>query len=206
MISLSKVYQTLLKKYYYQGWWPLIENNKINYHKKDYSFPKTKEQEFEICVGVILTQNTSWKNAEKSLLVLYQNNLLNPQAMINNNIIQHIKSSGYYNQKAEKLKRFAKLFLEDFDKLKFMSIKEARKTLLSINGIGNESADSILLYVLKKPIFVIDSYTKRLFSSLNLNSYESLQGYFHNNLPLDYKLFNEFHALIVRAGKDKLEL
>ena len=79
---LLDVYNSLLKKYSYQGWWPLIEKDKIIYHAKEYSYPKTKEQEFEICAGVILTQNTSWKNAEKALISLYNKGVLNPNRSI----------------------------------------------------------------------------------------------------------------------------
>lgn len=202
---LKDVYNSLLQRYSYQGWWPLIENQKVTYHPKDYSYPKNKEQEFEICAGVILTQNTSWKNAGRALLSLHNNGMLNPKDIIENSISNLIKSSGYYNQKTRKLKEFSKFFISEFDKLKKMKIEDARNLLLSINGIGKESADSILLYALKKPIFVVDAYTKRLFSSISPD-YDKLQEYFHKNLKNDYRIFNEFHALIVQAGKDNLKI
>lgn len=199
-MSLREIYNSLLKKYSHQGWWPIIENDKITYHIKDYSYPKTKEQEFEICVGVILTQNTSWKNAEKALISLHNKGFLNPESIINNDIANLIRSSGYYNQKAKKLKEFSKFFVSGFDNLKTMALEDARTLLLSVKGIGKESADSILLYALKKPMFVIDTYTKRLLSNIS-EDYDDLQDYFHKNLKNDYKIFNEFHALIVQAGK-----
>ncbi|MBI2449754.1 endonuclease III domain-containing protein, partial [Candidatus Pacearchaeota archaeon] len=143
---LQEVYNSLLKKYSHRGWWPLIENDKIIYHPKDYSYPKTREQEFEICAGVILTQNTSWKNAEKALLLLHKNKMLNPYKIIHNDVSDIIRSSGYYNQKAKKLKEFSKFFVSEFDRLKTMKSKDARTLLLSVKGIGKESADSILLY------------------------------------------------------------
>ena len=155
---------------------------------------------------MILTQNTLWKNAENSLLTLHDNDLLNPNSILINNIAPYIRSLEYYNQKAKKLKYFSEFFINKFDKLKSMQIEKARNELLSIHGIGKESADSILLYVLRKPIFIIDSYIKRLFTKIRLNSYEQYQEYFHKNLPLDYKIFNEFHALIVKAGKAKVDI
>ncbi len=202
---LKEIYNKLLRKYSHQGWWPLIENQRVIYHPKDYSYPKTKVQEFEICAGVILTQNTSWKNAEKALLSLHNRRFLNPHSIINNDIAALIKSSGYYNQKAKKLKEFSEFFIVEFGKLKNMKTEDARNLLLLVKGIGKESVDSILLYALKKPVFVIDAYTKRLFAHIS-QDYDKLQEHFHQNLNNDYEIFNEFHALIVMAGKEGLNL
>ena len=202
---LKDVYDFLLRKYSYQGWWPLIEKNKILYRPRDYSYPRTKEQEFEICAGVILTQNTAWKNAGKALISLHNKGVLNPKSIIKNDIADLIKSSGYYNQKTRKLKEFSKFFISEFDKLRTMKIEDARNLLLSVKGIGKESADSILLYALKRPVFVVDAYTKRLFAHVG-SDYDELQDFFHKNLKSDYRIFNEFHALIVKAGKDELKI
>jgi endonuclease-3 related protein len=193
MNKLKEIYEILLKTYGSQGWWPI--NNK--YHKDDYSLPKNKEQEFEIILGAILTQSTSWKNVEKTLNVLRKNNLLSKGAierLSEKKLALLIKSSGYNNQKAKKIKEYLK-----FDK------EITRENLLSTWGFGPETVDSILLYAYKKPVFVIDTYTKRIFSRLGFiketNSYDKIQELFHYKLERDYKLFNEFHALIVEHAK-----
>ncbi len=185
MLDIKEIYSSLLNHFGKQNWWPTISNNKA----------------FEISIGAILTQNTSWKNVEKAIKNLKDNNLLSKDAIKKikvERLAKLIKSSGYHNQKAKKLKEFVK-FLESSKEIN-------RENLLSIWGIGKETADSILLYAYNKPIFVIDSYTKRVFSRLGLCykdiGYEELQNLFHKNLLKDYKLFNEYHALIVRLAKD----
>jgi len=194
--TLLKIYNELLKKHGYQGWWPI----KGKYHLKNYEYPKNEEEKAEIFIGAILTQNTSWKNVEKVIVNLKNKNLLNPKAILKIKRIQLakiIRSSGYFNQKAKKLKEFCKFHLKN--KI------PTREQLLSIWGIGKETADSILLYVYKQPVFVIDSYTKRLMNKLlkiNFKTYNEWQNFFHKNLPKDYKLFNEFHALIVAESKN----
>ena len=194
--KFTSLYKELLKKHGYQGWWPI----KGKYFPKDYSSPKNEKERFGIAIGAILTQNTNWKNVEKSIENLHKNNLISPKAIISlpqEELSSLIRSSGYYNQKARKLKEFSNFFL------KLNSIPK-RNELLSIWGIGKETADSILLYSYKKPIFVIDTYTKRLlkkYLDIAIEDYDELQSLFHNNLSQDYKLFNEFHALIVAEGK-----
>ena len=150
-------------------------------------------------MGAILTQNTSWKNVEKAILNLKKNNLLNKEKLEKINIkklANLIKSSGYHNQKAKKIKEFIK-FLNSKKKI-------TRENLLTVWGIGPETADSILLYAYNKPYFVIDAYTKRIMNKLGYkeNTYEKLQELFHKNLPRNYKLYNEFHALFVRLAKE----
>lgn len=195
--KLSNFYNELLKKHSYQGWWPI----KGKYYPRDYTHPKNEEEQFEIALGAILTQNTSWKNVEKSLDNLYKNNLVDPKRIIslpNEKLSTYIKSSGYYNQKAKKLKAFAEFYLKNSSKI------PSRENLLNIWGIGKETADSILLYAYKQPIFIIDAYTKRVlekYFNIKEKDYNSLQELFHKNLPQDYRLFNEFHALIVAEGK-----
>ncbi|MBI2451974.1 hypothetical protein HYV50_02745 [Candidatus Pacearchaeota archaeon] len=202
--SLIKIYDELLKKYSYQGWWPI----KGKYHPKNYDFPKNEKQSFEIMIGAILTQNTSWKNAEKAIYLLSKKNLVTPKSLLDishHKLSKLIISSGYHNQKARKLKEFSNFYLQNKNYLqKEKDYNKLREKLLSVWGIGKETADSILLYACKKPIFIVDTYTKRLFSSLlkiNFPDYDSWQNFFHINLPLNYKLFNEFHALIVAEGK-----
>ena len=167
---------------------------------------------FEIMVGAILTQNTSWSNVEKAINNLKKENLLEPRKLyrINQeNLAQLIKPSGYYNIKARRLKNFINLFVNEFEgsaeKMFSDDSKELRKKLLNVNGIGPETADSILLYAGKKPFFVVDAYTKRIFSRHKLiskdSTYYQIQEFFIKNLDRDVKLFNEFHAQIVMLGK-----
>lgn len=190
------VYHSLLKKHSYQGWWPI--NGK--YNPRDYNYPHNEKEIFEVCTGAILTQNTSWKNVERALSELKRHDLLFPNKIISceqEKLAEVIKSSGWYNQKARKLKEFAEFFISLDGKV------PTREELLSVWGIGKETADSILLYAYKKPYFVVDEYTKRFFSHLKLGSYEEWQDFFHKNLPEDYKIFNEFHALIVAEAKTR---
>lgn len=189
-------YKILLKGLGSQYWWPAKSKNK-------------KERQFEICIGAILTQNTSWKNVEKALKNLRKEGLLNENGIKNINekeLAVLIKPAGYYNQKAKKLKSFSE-FLQYYplEKLQKMPIGEARTVLLEVHGIGKETADSILLYALSKPIFVIDTYTKRIFERLfnfKLKDYDEWQEFFEKNLEKDTQLFNEYHALIVELGKN----
>jgi endonuclease-3 related protein len=199
---MIKIYEKLLRKYKHQGWWPLYnkKSEKFEYFPRDYSHPKNDEQRLEICLGAILTQGTNWKNVEKALLNLIKNNLINTNKLNKINIKKLsllIKSSGYYNQKAKKIKYFVS-FLKSKKEI-------TRENLLKIWGIGEETADSILLYAYNKPYFVIDNYTKSFFSRLNYCNknikYNELQRLITNNLPKDVNLYKEFHALIVQDEK-----
>lgn len=210
-MTLLTIYEQLLHAYGPQGWWPLLDFDGINptktgsvkgYHPGDYSFPKTDGQKFEICLGAILTQNTAWPNAEKALLNLKAANALRPHAILalpEEKLKEAIRPAGYFNQKARKLQEFAKFY----SALKGNAPK--RKDLLGIWGIGPETADSILLYAFSQPVFVVDAYTKRIFSGLGFFSekagYDEVQKLFEDNLPKDYKLYQEFHALIVEHAK-----
>tara|TARA_Y100000310_G_scaffold294203_1_gene324486 strand:- start:210 stop:869 length:660 start_codon:yes stop_codon:yes gene_type:complete len=195
---IRKIHAKLLKNYGTQGWWPL----KNVYSDGNKSKNLNDEEIFEISVGAILTQNAAWKNVEKSLNNLRNENLLSKEGIKNiesERLAELIKSSVYHNQKTKKLK-----LLVDF----LNSGKEInRENLLDIWGVGPETADSILLYAYKKPIFVVDAYTKRIFSRLGLidkkDSYDNVQKYFMNNLKEDVGLFNEYHALIVEHAKQK---
>ena len=193
MKNLKEIYKILLKEYGTQGWWPI--NNKYKNRNK-----LEEEEKFEVSVGAILTQNISWNNANKALNELRKNNLLNKEELNNietNKLALLIKSSGYNNQKAKKIKSLIE-FLNKKDEIN-------RKNLLEIWGIGKETADSILLYAYNNPIFVIDAYTKRIFSRIGICKenikYDELQEIFHKNLKLDNKIFNEYHALIVEHAK-----
>lgn len=200
--KLKEIYKALLESYGYQGWWPLFneKTGKIEYHPGDYSYPKNDAQRFEICQGAILTQNTLWKNAAKSIENLRKNNFLDKDklhSLDTKKLANLIKSSGYNNQKSRKIKEL----------INFLNSNKAinRENLLSVWGIGRETADSILLYAHKEPFFVIDNYTKRIFLRFGLFndnlSYDAMQEIFHENLNHDYKMFNEYHALLVEHGK-----
>jgi endonuclease-3 related protein len=164
-------------------------------------------------IGAILTQNTNWQNVEKAINNLKQNNSLSLSALKNiplHTLSKLIRPSGYYNIKAHRLKNFIKFLCSDYaGNLCAMEKQEAsilRSQLLSVSGIGPETADSILLYAFSIPIFVIDAYTKRIFSRHNIldcnSTYNEAQELFMKYLPHDVKLFNEYHALIVKLGKD----
>lgn len=167
----------------------------------------------EICVGAILTQNTSWKNVEKALCALHKARTLSLKkiaACPQDTLAALIRSSGYHNQKAAKLKAFCRRISKEHPgglKEWFLSAPAAdlRAELLSYNGVGPETADSITLYAARKPVFVIDAYTRRIAARLGLGSsaaYEMWQALFERNLPRDLKMYNEYHALLVKLGKD----
>ena len=197
-MQLIKAYNKLYKKFGPQDWWPVLSKGK-------------KQQKFEICLGAILTQNTNWQNVEKAILSLYKGKLFSPEKISeirDQRLGKLIKPSGYYRIKAKKLKAFSKMLIKDFngdiDKLFKLPLNKAREKLLDTWGIGPETADSMLLYAGKRQIFVIDAYTVRLAKCLGIKKldYDSLQKHFMQNLPKSAKLYNEFHALIVRLGKD----
>ena len=163
-------------------------------------------------VGAILTQNTSWSNVEKAINNLKKEDLLEPWKLYRINqdeLARLIRPSGYYNIKARRLKSFITFFVEEYNgsekKMFSDDSEELRRKLLKIKGIGPETADSILLYAGNKPFFVVDAYTKRIFSRHKLISkdatYYQIQEFFVQNLDRDIKLFNEFHAQIVMLGK-----
>ncbi len=196
-ISL-KIYDILRDKYGQMNWWPA-------------------ESDFEVMIGAILTQNTAWTNVEKAINNLKTHNLLSFGAIyeIDPDLLkQHIKPSGYYNQKALKIKNFIDFTKKEYnlsvDLMKKEDTYVMRKKLLAISGIGEETADSILLYALKKPVFIIDAYTRRILERHNIikdalsEKYENLQRFFMVNIPpnsTNIDLYNEYHALIVNTGK-----
>lgn len=204
-------YKSLLKDYGPQGWWPLISHQGSNptksgsingYHPNDYSYPKTEEEKFEICIGAILTQNTSWTNVESALLNLKRVCNFDPESILNlseDRLKEAIKPSGYFNQKARKIIEFSNFYLRLSKKT------PTREELLSVWGIGPETADSILLYAYSKPSFVIDAYTRRFLINLKIiegdETYDTLKELFETNLKNDYRIFQEYHALIVEHAK-----
>ena len=207
---IYNIYLKLLNSFHKQGWWPVTPENSINpiYH---YKKPLSEKQRLEICFGAILTQNTNWKNVEKAIVELNKNNLIDVKKINEIDVKKLallIKSSGYHNQKAKKLKNFCEFLFKNYDgKLNLLfknNVNVLRKQLLSVNGIGPETADSIILYAAKKPIFVIDAYTKRIMNRVGCkeNTYDQLQKLFMKSLPNSEKLFNEYHALLVELGKN----
>jgi endonuclease III related protein len=217
LITLKDLYNSLYSIYGPQGWWPLLDCQENNcnptnrglftgYHMKDYELPSTEGGMFEIMLGAILTQNTSWTNAEKALFELQKHNLLkisNYKDINVENLAEYIRSSGYYNQKAKKILNLIDCLEKNpIDALLKMKILPLREKLLEINGVGPETADSIILYALKKPIFVIDAYTKRILSRLGIipvkSKYADIQALFHKQIKANLEVYNEYHALFVQ--------
>ncbi len=186
-LSYLSVYEIFLNFYGLQNWWPVHRNT---------------DPFVEISVGAVLTQNTSWKNVEKAIENLINEDLLNFDKLCKvetERLQKLIKPSGFYVRKSKTIKEMScKLNNKNRSKI-------SRDFLLSIHGIGKETADSILLYGLNKPYFVIDSYTKRIFTRIGLLerdlNYDQIQEVFSENLPEDTNLYKEYHALIVKHGK-----
>ena len=197
--KILKVYEILLKEFGQQGWWPIFENGEFIYDENNKNKSLSSKQQFQIILGAILTQNTTWANVEKTFKTLSLLCLIDETELRNikeEQLAELIVTSGYYNQKAKKIKAIIS-FLESGKEI-------TRENLLQVWGIGEETADSILLYAYDKPYFVVDAYTKRIMSRLGYKekSYNELQILFHNNLPKDSKIFEEYHALLVKLGKE----
>ncbi len=194
MSILREAYDVLFAAYGPQHWWP-------------------GESNLEIAVGAILTQNTSWQNVERALANLRDGDLLdvnNLQRVSLSELAETIRPAGYYRQKSKRLKNFVELLHSRFDgsmeSLLALDCDPLREVLLSVNGIGPETADSIALYAGRLPVFVVDAYTARVAKRHGWIGFEAdyyqLQELFHAQLESDHQLFNEYHALIVRVGKD----
>ena len=191
--KLIKIYQKLYSSIGPRHWWP-------------------GDSPFEVIIGAILTQNTSWKNVEIAIRALKEKNLLDPLKLygVGDKLLANtIKSSGFFNIKARRIKTFMSFLFENYqgslEKMFSEGLTPLREKLLKINGIGPETADSILLYAGGKPIFVVDAYTKRILARHNLisktASYSEIQELFMENLKKDAGMFNEYHALLVYTGK-----
>jgi len=190
-MDLQALYQTLLSHYGEQSWWPA-------------------DGPFEVTVGAILTQNTAWSNVEKALDSLRAADALNPEAlstMDTDRLAALIRSSGYYNQKARRLSGFARWYREQggHEVLRQRPTETLRAQLLALHGIGPETADDMLLYAFDHPVFVIDSYTRRLLQRLRLiagdEPYDRLQAGFHQALAPEVATYRQYHALIVEHAK-----
>ena len=167
---------------------------------------------FEVMVGAILTQNTAWTNVEKAIARLKQAEALDPErlfALPVSRLSALIRPAGYFNVKARRLRNLVELVLEagggDPPRLLKRPLKQLRQDLLAVNGVGPETADSILLYAAGYPVFVIDAYTRRILGRHGLaegsEGYDELRALFMTHLPADVPLFNEYHALLVKLGK-----
>ncbi len=192
--KLKFIYKKLYSFFGPQGWWP-------------------GETPFEVMVGAILTQNTNWANVEKAINNLKKHKALSVRKLYKlpkTKVASLIRPAGYYNIKAGRLKNLLDFLNHNYGgnirKMARRKTDKLRQSLLLVNGIGPETADSILLYALNKPVFVIDAYTKRIFSRHSFFpedcNYNTAQNLFSQNLKNKVKLFNEYHALIVKLGKD----
>ena len=191
---LSGLYRRLRRRYGHAGWWP-------------------GETPFEVCLGAILTQNTSWTNVQKAIRCLRERGWLSYQALRAvppSRLAPLIRSSGYFNVKARRVAAFVRFLGREYGgRVEAMAAEEPldlRRKLLGVDGVGAETADSIVLYAAGLPLFVVDAYTRRVFSRLGALSggedYDSVQRWFMEALPADAALFNDFHAQIVRLGKE----
>jgi len=192
-ISLREVFQRLHDAYGPQHWWP-------------------GESPFEIVVGAVLTQNTSWKNVERAIENLREADLLSPAALYDvppEELAELIRPAGYYRLKAGRLRNLLKFIMDEhggsLESMFAISLPTLREQLLAINGIGPETADSILLYAGGMPTFVVDAYTARVLKRHGWiepeADYHAIQEHFESGLESDAELFNEFHALLVQVGK-----
>lgn len=192
--KLETIYASLHRSFGPQHWWP-------------------GETPLEIAVGAILTQNTNWTNVEKAIQNLKSNKVLSARALhalAPAALAALIRPAGYYHVKTGRLKNFIGFLVAEYRGSVKLMKREAlpviRKKLLTVNGIGQETADSILLYALGLPVFVIDAYTRRILSRHGILNhdlpYETYQHLFHSGIRNNARLFNEYHALLVRLGKD----
>ena len=202
--NIKQVYKKLLACYGQQHWWP-------------------GDSPFEVMVGAILTQNTAWTNVERAIANLKSHACLNPQRILDSplaDLAMWLQPSGYFNVKAQRLRNYCQWYVDagGLDVLSSCDTPSLRQQLLSVNGVGPETADDMLLYAFERPVFVIDSYTRRIFYRLQLvkhdASYEKLRHQFEadltaglnvglkTDLKATVSVFNEYHALIVRHAKD----
>ncbi len=193
--KLHEIFQRLLDHYGPQYWWPAA-------------------CDFEMMLGAVLVQNTSWQNALRAIEAIRAADLLDLQrlyALPNRQLSELLKSCGYYRVKAKRLRNLLRLVVDDFggelDRLWSLPTDELRATLLSVNGIGPETADCLMLYGARKPRFVVDKYTWRVLTRHDWidpkAKYAEIQQWFEHRLAADVPLFNEFHALLVKVGNDR---
>lgn len=191
-VKIAEIYDLMEKRFGDLEWWPA-------------------DNRFEIIIGAVLTQNTNWKNVERSLAELKGRRLLSVSAIREipvSELAGYIRSSGYFRQKSVRLKEVCEFIARNkgIAGLAGYETDVLRQKLLDVNGIGPETADSILLYAFDRPVFVVDAYTKRIFSRHGLvsdeASYDELQKFVHDNFPGNVKKLNQLHAMIVETGKN----
>ncbi|HET9317656.1 MAG TPA: hypothetical protein VFQ51_18835 [Vicinamibacteria bacterium] len=189
-----EVYQRLRDRFGPAGWWPA-------------------ETPFEVCLGAILTQNTAWTNVEKALRAIRARRLLSHRALFRVRpavLARLIRPSGTFEVKARRVRAFLEFLDSEYggvaERMSSTRVDVLRAALLRVHGIGPETADCIVLYAAGLPSFVVDAYTRRVFERLGLlrggESYEDVQRFFHERLPADAALFNDYHAQVVRLAKD----
>jgi len=192
--DLLLIYESLLSRFGHQGWWP-------------------GDTPFEVIIGAILTQSVSWVNVEKAIQNLKEVGILEPGKLYKKDVSEIaplIRSTRFYHEKAQKIKNFMNFLFDEYggclQKMSDEDLDILRQKLLKIKGLGEETVDSILLYACNKPVFVVDAYTKRVFSRYGLikegAGYKEIQTFFLDNLPQDVALYNDFHAQIVNLGKN----
>ncbi len=190
----AETHRRLLAAFGPQHWWP-------------------GESPFEVIVGAILTQNTSWKNVERAIANLREADLLDPRALYGvplEELEELVRPAGYFRIKAQRLRSLLQFLIDRYDgsleRMFQTLLPKLRQELLGVYGVGPETADSILLYSGHLPSFVVDAYTYRIFSRhgwIGFDAgYEEIKDYVEGQLPSDVPLYNEFHALLVRLGKD----
>jgi len=192
MLELAELYKKLRENFGYLNWWP-------------------GDTKVEIVVGTILTQNTAWKNVEKAIKNLKERKMLSLERLASakpKELEDAIRPSGFYKQKAKRLSNLFKYIKTNYSTLERFFDKdknELRNELLDLNGIGNETADSIVLYAAEKPTFVIDAYTRRIMHRVygidEGIEYNKLKEYFESRLRPDLELYKDFHAQFVELGK-----
>ncbi len=191
VIPIRDLYERLLSSYGPQNWWPA-------------------ETPFEVVAGAILTQNTAWRNVEKAIANLKREGLLDPESILKtpDDVLRElIRPAGFYNQKVQRLKAVCKLITDSggLEELFSLPLDNLREKLLSVKGVGPETADAIILYAAAKPTFVVDRYTHRIFTRLGIwagrYDYEGIKKLVETQIPPDVEVYKEFHALIDEHAK-----
>lgn len=185
-MDLTELYERLYRCFGPQHWWPA-------------------ETDFEVIVGAVLTQNTNWNNVERAISNL-KDGELTPEAVLDmdgKELRSKIRCTGFYNQKAERLKRISRVIVDEGGVKEFLSRSSLRERLLDIKGIGPETADSIVLYAAEEPSFVVDAYTKRILKRVYdvEGDYDEIKSLFEEELEGGVEMYQEYHALLVELGK-----
>lgn len=209
-------YKKLIHAFGPQGWWPTTPLKGVHpiYWTRKGRRRLTDQDQFEICLGALLTQNTSWSNVEKALRLLKEKRALDFKQILRlrrSRLQKYIRSSGYFRQKSIRVRNFLKIVQKEIKGGPFARFfrgptTDLRQKLLAIKGIGPETADSMLLYAAGRPVFVVDAYTRRIGTRWNLlkgnETYDEIQKIFMSSLPRSARVYNEYHALLVKLAKE----